>query len=79
MGSAKMTLDPITKIERICLAKIAACEVVRDSLCVASISVTDNIGKLEHIEHDTKHLDFGLALRYTVHMFQKFDIRVTQP
>lgn len=72
------TYDVLTRLERQCLAKIAAIEVIRECIGVASISTVEIIRRLEHVEHDaTSHLDFGLALRYSVELAKKFDIRVT--
>lgn len=70
----------LIKLERQCLAKIAAIEVVRESLGMATVSLSDIIERLEHVEHDAQHgLDFGLALQYSIKLFQKFDIRVIKP
>lgn len=68
----------LDKIEHVCLAKISAVEVVRECLSMSTVSLSDVITRLEHVEHDVKGvLDFGLALRYTVKLLNQFDIRVT--
>lgn len=67
----------LAKIERECIAKIAAVEVVRECLSLNSVSLPDIIKRLEHVDHDAKGLDFSLALRYTVKYLNQFDIRVT--
>lgn len=74
-----MKMINLERIERVCLAKVAAIEVVRECLSMASVELSDIITRLEHVEHDAQHgLDFGLALKYTVKYLGQFDIRVTR-